>query len=217
MVLKLNAPGPESEHEGDALAAWDGRGAVRLLAQDRGRRALLLEAVVPGDPAMGAEAREALLGVLPVLWRPLRPGHPFRALTAEAARWAEEIPAAWERFGRPFERTLVDRAVELLRELTPWGGEPVLLHGDLHGGNVLGGPTDWVAIDPKPLVGEPAFDLSAGVRNEQLAIRDAARLGLDPARVRGWALAHALAWGWSAEGWDENHVALARELAAGGG
>lgn len=216
-MLKLNAPGPESEHEGDALAAWDGRGAVRLLAQDRGRRALLLTAVVPGDPAVEGEAREALLGVLPVLWRSPRPGHPFRTLAGEAERWAEEIPSAWERFGHPFERALVDRAVGLLGELARSGGKPVLLHGDLHGGNVLRGPTGWAAIDPKPLVGEPAFDLSAGVRNEQLAISDAARLGLDPERVRGWALAHALAWGWSAEGWDENHVVLARELAAGGG
>lgn len=217
MVLKLNPPEPESEHEGDALAAWDGHGAVRLLAQDRGRRALLLAAVTPGDPAVGDAAGDALLGVLPLLWRPPGPGHPFRTLTAEAERWAEEIPAAWERFGRPFERALVDRAVGLLRELAPAGEETVLLHGDLHGGNVLCGPAGWVAIDPKPLVGERAFDLSAGVRNEQLAVKDAGRLGLDPERVRGWALAHALAWGWSAEGWDEYHVALARELAAGAG
>jgi hypothetical protein len=48
-VLKLTAPHAASEHEGDALAYWDGRGAVRLLAHDRERRALLLERCEPGD------------------------------------------------------------------------------------------------------------------------------------------------------------------------
>jgi streptomycin 6-kinase len=50
-VLKLQFPGRESEHEAEALRRWDGDGAIRLLAHDPVRHALLLERCVPGPPS----------------------------------------------------------------------------------------------------------------------------------------------------------------------
>src|SRR6185312_6236813 len=47
-VLKIQKPHRESEHEADALALWDGDGAVRLLEHDTGEHALLIERCVPG-------------------------------------------------------------------------------------------------------------------------------------------------------------------------
>jgi streptomycin 6-kinase len=47
-VLKVSYPDDESEHEPDALAHWDGNGAVRLLERDDERRAILLERAEPG-------------------------------------------------------------------------------------------------------------------------------------------------------------------------
>jgi streptomycin 6-kinase len=215
-VLKLTFPDAESEHEAAALAHWDGAGAVRLLAADAGRRALLLERCVPGEQlwavADEAEADVAAAAVLRRLWRPPPERHEFRPLAGEARRWAAELPARHAAHGRPFDRALLDRAVAWIGELlaSP-DGDPVVVHQDLHGGNVLRavrGP--WLAIDPKPLVGERAFDVASLLRDRRPELaRDAApvrrmrrrldrlagELGLDRERMRRWAVIHALAWG----------------------
>src|SRR5262249_4002147 len=82
-VLKLQFPDRESEHEADALEAWDGDGAVRLLARDDERRALLLERLLPGTPLTGHDdALDVILGLLPRLWVPAPA--PVRALADEA-------------------------------------------------------------------------------------------------------------------------------------
>ena len=232
-VLKLNFPEPESEHEADALEHYGGHGAARLLAHDPERRALLVERCEPGTQLWAVEPEEEAnriaAGVLAELWRPAAAGHPFRPLAREAERWAEELPRDSDAAGRPFERALLERAVASLRELGPTQGKQVVLHQDLHGGNVLASRRrPWLAIDPKPLVGEREFDLASLLRDrrEQLATDPAplrrmrrrldqlsSELSLDRERVRGWALAHALAWGLSGTGAHDLHVACARWLA----
>jgi streptomycin 6-kinase len=231
-VLKLTFPEPESEHEGDALAHWDGAGAVRLLARDDERRALLLERCVPGRQlwAVAAEddANRIAAGVLRLLRRPPPDTHPYRLLAAEAERWAEELPRRWRALGRPFERLLLDEAVAACRELAGGSTEAIVLHQDLHGGNVLRAGEAWVAIDPKPLVGDPAFDVASLLRDRRRLLRQpgaarrvrrrldllAAELALDRERARRWGVAHALAWGVDETGVDESLVESARLLAA---
>ncbi|HEY0701123.1 MAG TPA: aminoglycoside phosphotransferase family protein, partial [Micromonospora sp.] len=117
-VLKLQFPDRESEHEATALRRWAGHGAIRLLDEDRPRRALLLEACRPGTPLSTLDLDAALdvyAGLLPRLWVPA--GKPFGSLAEEANGWADRLPDHWEQAGRPFERRLVDAAVELLRGL----------------------------------------------------------------------------------------------------
>jgi streptomycin 6-kinase len=199
VVLKLNPRGdPEPEHEGDALERWNGRGAVRLLAHDRERWALLIERCRPGTQLWALpdeEATELAADVLEQLWVPA--DEPFRRLADEAARWAEELPT------RPLERALVDRAVAFLREVAPTQRESVLLHQDFHGANVLLSDRGWLAIDAKPLVGEREFDVASLIRDRRPTTKTqmewrldflVERLGLDRERTRGWAIAHALAW-----------------------
>ena len=158
-VLKVCFPHHESEHEADALRAWDGNGAVRLLAHDAERWALLLERCRPGEPLAERprdEALDVLCSVLPRLWLPA--AEPFRPLADEAAWWASYLPDRWEAAGRPFERPLLDAALEALRELPATQGEQVLLDQDLHPGNVLSAEREpWLVIDPKPLAGEREF------------------------------------------------------------
>jgi streptomycin 6-kinase len=223
-VLKICFPDRESEHEGDALAHWDGNGAVRLLAHDRERRALLIERCRPGThlrelrPAAGLEV---LVGLLPRLW--IRAGTPFRTLAEEAAWWAGYLPEKWDRAGRPFERALLDAALDALRELSPTQGEQVLVHQDLHADNVLRAEREpWLAIDPKPLVGEREFGLAPIVRSYELghSKRDvlyrldrlSAELALDRERARAWALGQTLAWGWDNGKLLPPHVETARWL-----
>ena len=234
-VLKVNFPDPESEHEPDALEHWDGRGAVRLLAGDRERRALLVERCEPGSELGEVEdeneANGIAAGVLRRLWRPPPPTHPFRLLTDEAADWADELAAVWEQLGRPFERRLVEQAVAFARDLGSTQGEAVVLHQDYHGGNVLRAEREpWLAIDPKPLVGEREFDAASLLRDRrdelmadprpQRRVRRrldflAAELGLDRERMRRWGVVHALAWGVSGIGKvEEDMLACARWLAA---
>ena len=84
-VLKVQFPDRESEQEAEALRVWDGDGAVRLLAYDLERRALLPERARPGTSlrALGAEAAlDVFAGLLPRLWKPAGP--PFRSLADEA-------------------------------------------------------------------------------------------------------------------------------------
>jgi streptomycin 6-kinase len=223
-VLKLCFPHRESEHEGDALAAWAGDGAVSLIAADRRRGALLVERCVPGTPLSSIGRQDALgvaAGLLRRLWIPSGP--PFRPLAEEAAWWTTSIPLEWEQAGRPVERELVDAALEALATLASTQGEQVLVNQDLHAGNILRAEREpWLVIDPKPLAGEREFGIAALVRGGELGHSEdavlerlewlTAVLGLDRERARGWALAHAIAW--SDGGRFTHHVEVARWLHA---
>jgi streptomycin 6-kinase len=222
-VLKVQEPHRESEHEAAALELWDGDGAVRLLAHDPEEHALLLERCVPGTPlaARGADtALDVFAELLPRLWKPA--GAPFRPLAEEAAWWLDSLPANWERFGRPFERRLLDAGLDALRELPATQGEQVLLHQDLHGDNVLAAQREpWLAIDPKPLAGEREFGLAPIVRSVELGHSRSAvvgrldrlvsALGLDRERARGWTIAQTLAWSFDST-YHATHVETARWL-----
>lgn len=224
VVLKIQFPDRESDHEADALEAYAGEGAVRLLARDPERHALLLERCEPGTPLMDLGADAALdvaIELLPRLWKPA--GAPFRALADEAAWWAGDLPDRWVRAGEPFERTLLDAALEAIRTLSATQGEPVLVNQDMHAQNVLRAEREpWLLIDPKPLVGEREFGIAALVRGRELGHsrdavihrldRSSAELGLDRERARGWALAQTIAWGLDEEGAFPDHLEVARWL-----
>jgi streptomycin 6-kinase len=223
VVLKVQEPHRESEHEAAALELWDGDGAVRLLDHEPEEHALLLERCVPGTPLSAAGPEAALdffVELLPRLWKPAGP--PFGTLAAEAAWWAGSLEGTWEEFGRPFERPLLDAALEALRELPPTQGEQVLLHQDLHGDNVLAAQREpWLAIDPKPLAGEREFGIAPIVRSRELGHSRAAvlarfdrltsDLALDRERARGWTIGQTIAWAFNGRH-HPGHADVARWL-----
>ena len=190
-VLKVFFPDHESFQEADALARWDGDGAIRLLHRDDERYALLLERCEPGvflSSAGRDRALDVLIGLLPRLWKS---ADGFHALEAEVAMW--------------IEGGLVGTAVGLARELAASQGEQVLVHQDLHGDNVLAAEREpWLAIDPKPLSAEREFAVAPIVRSPELghSRHDALyrldrlcdELGLDRERARGWTIVQTLAW-----------------------
>ena len=117
---------------------------------------------------------------------------------------------------------LLDAALEALAELPRTQGEQVLLHQDLHAGNVLAAQREpWLAIDPKPLTGEREFGIAPVVRSRELghSSRDVLRrfdrlvseLGLDRERARGWTIAQTIAWAFDGEH-QQGHAETARWL-----
>lgn len=223
-VLKVQYPHRESLHEAAALVVLDGDGAVFLLAHDSERSALLLERCLPGTPLSRIDADEALtvvVSLLPRLWKGA--GAPFRSVAEEAAWWAGYLPGRWERLGKPFERSLLDAALSALEELPPSQGEQVLVNQDLHADNILRASREpWLVIDPKPLVGEREFGVTAIVRGHELGEGERALrhrldrvsgdLGLDRDRVRRWVLGQTVAWATDEDEVFQVQIEVARSL-----
>lgn len=186
-VLKVRSPDDdESDEEAEALEVWGGDGAVRLLRADRDRRALLLERARPGfdlSELPEADATRIAVDVGLRLWRPA--GAPFRWIGDWVPRWLEADPGP-----------LTALARELYASLDI--GRSTLVHGDFQHHNILARGDGWAAIDPKPMLGEPEFDvppflwnpLPCRLRVEHLESRLAAFVaaGLDEERIRKWAV-----------------------------
>jgi len=218
-MLKLGVPNAELLTEIEALRLYDGRGAARLLEADGPGGALLLERLEPGtmlsELADDEEATHIAAGVMRRLWRPLPAAHPFPTL----ARWTAGLGRLRQRFeggSGPFPASMFQAAESLLAELSASAGEPVLLHADLHHFNILSAQREpWLAIDPKGVAGEPAYEAAVLLANpfpEFLAWPDlervtarriaqlAAELGFDRRRLAGWALVQAVLSGcWALE------------------
>ena len=215
-VLKLGpSASPDLRREALALDAYGGDGAVRLLARDPGRGAVLLERADPGAmvrdlvPGRDADATAAAVEVLRRLHAaPVVDGLPdVTTLRADFTRHLADPPD-----GGALRRSLVQRAVELLDDLAASADRRVVLHGDLHHDNVLRHGDGWVAIDPHGMVGDPGFDVGPLLYNPGPDRLDDDLLALVPARVEqladglGLPLARATAWGFVAavlsEVWD---------------
>ena len=218
LVLKLNAPShTEADTEADALETWAGRGAVLLRARDDARRALLLERCIPGTPLWdsGVDETDVVAELLPRLQITPLDGHPFTLLADEAERWARDVPRWYAAAGTPFERSLLDAALDVYRTVDTTSS--LLVNQDLHGGNVLRASREpWLVIDPKPLVGERELEASGLLRNADSVshwLDVLADVGFDRDRARGWGVAHNLAWAWDERGgWIEQHVDEARRI-----
>jgi streptomycin 6-kinase len=192
-VLKVTPPDDdESDEEADALALWDGVGAVRLLRHDRARRALLLERATPGTDIGGLPEGEATAVAVEVsshLWRPA--DEPFRWIGDHVPRWLERAGSAGDG-----DRRLLDAARRLFATLDV--GRDTLVHGDFHHHNVLAAGGRYAAIDPKPMLGEREFDVPSFLWNPHWSkmrldvterrIAAFAAAGLDEGRIRAWSV-----------------------------
>lgn len=203
-VLKLQVLDEETAGEPVALRAWDGAGAARLLRHDPATNTILLERLDPTRDLMSVEdPREAvrlLAGLLARLTALPAPAE-LRGLGDLAAAMLAEVPDALPLLGDEDERRLLADCAAAVREVV---GEPGdrLLHWDLHYENVLAGDREpWLAIDPKPLAGDPGFDLMPALDNRFDPAAAEIRwrfdlltdtLGLDRERARAWTLARVL-------------------------
>ncbi|MFD2080807.1 streptomycin 6-kinase [Actinopolymorpha cephalotaxi] len=214
-VLKVCWDPLSTAREAEALRAWDGRGIVRLLAARPEDGALLLERLDAGRSLADLELYDAAGiagGLLRRLTVPLTTDQPLPAGTPKLADLGAEIAAtAHERqraLGDPVPARWIDRVAATARDLAADAGTD-LVHADLHYGNVLAADREpWLAIDPKPVAGDPEFAVpelmwtrvdeapDAWSIRRLLSVLTAAG-GLDPDRARAWAIVRAVDyWLW---------------------
>lgn len=218
-VLKLSFPeDKEFRTEAAALAAFGGRGICRLMELDLARGAMLLQRLEPGVPLAAHDDDEGATivaaGVIKNLRLPAPPDHEFPKVS-DWARGFERLRRRFDGGTGPMPGKLVEQAEALFAELLLSEGSPLLLHGDLHQENILSaGDGSWLAIDPKGVVGEAAYETAALLHNPVGALDGpdprallerrldvlSGELRLDRGRVRAWGLAQAvLAAYWSLE------------------
>lgn len=211
-VLKIGYPSRELITEVAALRCFDGHGMAALLEWDDARGAFLLERLRPGlaiDALADEAATSIAASVMRTFWVAPPAGHAFPP-AADWGRGFERLRNAFDGGTGPFPEALVAQAEERFAELAASAGPPVLLHGDLHHGNILSATrAPHLAIDPKGVVAEPAYEVGALLRNPPaggeapgpaiMARRIAQladELGMDRARIRGWGFAQAVLSAW---------------------
>ena len=221
-VLKLGMPHFEGKDEIPGLRFWNGDPTVRLLEADEELGAMLLERCDPGTSLRTLPEPErdlVITGLLRRLWRPAPESHSFRRLACLLEHWSKEAEGHAEKWP---DAGLVREGLRLFRELPRTATTSVMLATDLHAGNVLRSAREsWLVIDPKPFVGDPAYDATQHLFNCATRLRSdpsgtigriADLLGVDRERVRLWTFARAAAEprsDWS----DNDSLALARALA----
>ena len=220
----------------EALRFFNGHGMVQLLGFDEADEVLILEYLQPGTLLSTVEddqkATSIIANVMRQLRCPIMGEHTFPTVK----KWGkgfERLRNYYKGGSGPFPPRLLEEAERLFAELSASSAESVLLHGDLHHENILAAQRQpWLAIDPKGLVGEAAYETGALLRNELTRVFEAAQprgvmerrvdqladeLGFERARIRGWGLAQAVLsvwWGIEDSGEFNEEVLACAELLA---
>jgi len=201
-ALKFQLLDEESAGEPVALRIWDGDGAVRLLDHDPVTHTMLLERLDSTRMLSTLPStRDAVLVIAHLLAHLTAEPAPagMRHLGDIAQAMLDRTPEALPHIPDPAIRRTVADCAAALREVADEPGDR-LLHWDLHDENVLAADrAPWLAIDPKPLAGDPGFELWPALDNrfdaDEITWRFDAMtdvLGLDRARARAWTMGRLL-------------------------
>jgi streptomycin 6-kinase len=166
----------------------------------------LLEPCVPGDTlkaTVNEDDQDVIVaGLLRRLWDHPTDGQPFRPLQDMCDYWADEFEIKLAARPGQLDAGLARAGIELFRELPESTSRQALLCTDLHGGNILAAQREpWLVIDPKPYVGDPAYDPLQHMLNcpsrlasdpHGFADRMAGLMDLDAKRVRLWLFARCV-------------------------
>jgi len=196
-VLKLGLPDMEALHELSGLLHWQAGPVVQVLESEQD--AVLLERCQPGTPLSAWSEPfqdEVIAGLLRRLWGAPPAGHPFRPLLDMARAWTDAALARRERWP---DAGIARAGIERFLELAAPRPDDVLLATDLHAGNVLAASRlPWLVIDPKPFVGDPAYDATQHLLNciprlaenpSGIVTSFSVSLEVSAARVRDWLFA----------------------------
>lgn len=173
VVLKVSPPYDEFYTEVAALRHYGVEGCVELLDADPDQGIVILERLLPGETIHALsfenddEATRIAASVMTKLWRPLPAEHNFPTVE----RWSRGLQRLRDEHNGatgPLPAHLVERAEGIYRELFASAPPPVLLHGDLHHENILSATrAPYLAIDPKGVAGEPAYEVGPLFYNPQ--------------------------------------------------
>ena len=211
-VYKCTVPHPEAKGEAEALEIYGGDGAVRVIASKPDTFELLVERCEPGLSLWSVDdvdqRLEISIALMRRLWRPVDDGA-FMSLTELGARWSGVTMRRLMTLDVPWVTEPIERGAELLTTLPASATESVLLHHDFHPDNVLAAEREpWLAIDPKPNTGDPAFDpvpVLTQIDGESVPAPDLDRVeshietvarlsGLDAERIALWTIARTAEW-----------------------
>lgn len=223
IVLKLSFMKDELAKEMRTLTAFAGRGAVQVIGWNDELGAAVLERAIPGTPLSATKDDRVATEIFCEVLGRLRSSFVGEEGDFQTIRrWFEAIARYRDRFGMegPLPEHWVVRAEETLEELLRTTTETVLIHGDLHHGNILRyGDSDWAVIDPKGIIGDIYFETIQYLLNyidrdgncdtvlsRRVEIMSA-RLGLDRRRIAQWGIARGVLEAcWAIEGdadWKE--------------
>lgn len=225
IVLKVGLDSNALKQEGLALKAFAGFGAVNVLMETE--EMLLLECAVSGV-SLKSYFFEKDNNAIQITCECLRRLH--KAPRPNAYRFPhinDWLTALDKSINIPNE--LLDKARTLREKLISTSAKPILLHGDLHHDNILQNGNNWVVIDPKGAIGEPAYDIAAFIRNpmpellqhdnalniiNNRILQFAKIFNLSEQRIIDWCYVQAvLAWAWALEdGGDEAYFKKLTEL-----
>jgi len=232
-ILKLGLPGDQLDSEILSLLHYAGNGAARLLNYDRENGVLLLEQIYPGislaelwslgDDYTAVEVCCDLISQLHQNGSKLAPDLSLSALADRGVEWSR-LKEAVRRGLIPFDVHVISMAEETFQELLASTQKVVLLHGDLHHANILKSTRNsWLVVDPQGVLGDPAFEVAAFMRNPVPGLFQAQdpkavmkwrmdlfadRLGFDKRRIWGWSFCQTLLASWwvfedHGSGWEE--------------
>ncbi|WP_429755328.1 aminoglycoside phosphotransferase family protein [Bacillus sp. S10(2024)] len=212
VVLKLGVPSDDLKNEIEALRYFQGEGTVTLLDSDSEYGYLLLEYIKPGMSLAYIENEEkatTIIGqTMKKLWKPVPTLYTFPSIE-QWSKGLQRLRVHFDGDTGPLPKDLVNKAEDLFPQLIKTISKPLLLHGDLHHDNALCMGTDqWLAIDPKGVIGEAEYETIAYLRNhlfnksnpkKVLANRIqqlAEELQLDKERMIAWGLSHCILSSW---------------------
>ena len=217
-MLKI-ALSDEERNGGVLMVWWHGQGAAKILAHDGD--ALLMERAI-GKESLVAMAKQQDDEASRIICRVTSQLHPPRnepppSTLVPLNHWFKGLDKAAIEYGGIFKQA-ADTAQYLLKSPQ----DIVVLHGDIHHGNILDfGARGWLAIDPKGLMGERGFDFANIFCNpdkeiatkpgrlEQQVTLVSEMAGLDRKRLIQWIFAYAgLSAAWHLEDGSDSRLAV---------
>jgi streptomycin 6-kinase len=161
IILKLGLDIDGFKREAAALMAFSGFGVIQVFSENAGL--LLLECAVPGVslksyfPENDDEAINITANAIKRLHKaPIPRANAFPHIKD----WLIALDKDWN-----IPASFLQKARQLRDHLLQAAVKEVLFHGDLHHDNILQNGDDWLVIDPKGVIGEPAYEVAAFIRN----------------------------------------------------
>jgi streptomycin 6-kinase len=224
VVLKIGVPNNELTSEMAALRLFNGEGAVQLIDCDAAKGFLLLERLQPGIMLSTLKDDEEATRIAADVMLKIRRHAPQDDVFIKLSDWFDGFKRLRKYFDGgtgPFDRTLVERAEQSVKDFFAEDYVPMLIHGDFHHFNILSSERGWAVIDPKGVIGPAGYEVGPFLLNpweeplNESRFRAQAKkriyilaehLGMERERIREWGIAHAVlsAW-WGIEdntGWE---------------